>query len=167
MQKAELLNWLQQAYQQWQAFLDEIPPGRMEQPGANGDWSVKDLVAHLNGWQIAFNRRLQAAQSGAPEPPPPWPAHLQDEDAINAWIYETNRARTLHDVLQESRRLFDELLAIIKSLPDDVRIESNWRLVHLGDQRFSASEFFDHFRDDHEASVRAWLAQGDHRPQTA
>jgi hypothetical protein len=31
--------------------------------------------------------------------------------------------------------------------------------VWLNDQRFPAGEFFDHFRDDHEPDVRAWLAR--------
>ncbi|HSJ57348.1 MAG TPA: hypothetical protein VLC95_09220 [Anaerolineae bacterium] len=47
--------------------------------------------------------------------------------------------------------------AVIESLPDDVVIEPDWHLVWVNDQRFPAGEFFDHFHDDHEADVRAWL----------
>jgi len=47
----------------------------------------------------------------------------------------------------------------IEGLPDDVLIEPAWRLVRLGDERFPAGEFFDHFHDDHETDVRAWLAR--------
>jgi hypothetical protein len=32
-------------------------------------------------------------------------------------------------------------------------------LVWLGDERFHASQFFDHFRDEHEPDVRTWLAR--------
>lgn len=166
MKKSELLNWLQEEYQQWEAFLDQIGPECMEQPGVNGDWSMKDIVAHLTGWQPRLITHLQAAQRGEPEPPPPWPAHLQTEDEINAWIYESNRGRSVDEVLNESHRVFQQFLAVIEGLPEDVRIEQVhqgervYHLVWLGDERFPAGEFFDHFHDDHEPDVRAWLARG-------
>jgi hypothetical protein len=159
MKKSELLNWLQEEYRRWEALLDQIGPTRMEQPGVNGDWSMKDLVAHLTGWQPRLIAGIQAAQRGEPEPPPPWPAHLQSEDEVNAWIYESNRKRSLREALDESHQMFQRLIAVIEDLPDGVRIEEEWRLVYLGDKRFPAGEFFDHFHDDHEPDVRAWLAR--------
>ena len=165
MKKSELLNWLQEEYQQWEAFLDQIGPARVDQPGVAGHWSIKDVVAHLTGWNRSLVARLQAAQRGEPEPSPPWPAHLQDEDEINAWIYESNRERSVREVLDESHRVFQEFLAVIDDLPEDVRIDQVhqgkrvYRLVWLGNTRFPVGEFFDHFHDDHEPDVRAWLAR--------
>jgi hypothetical protein len=158
MKKSELLNWLQEEYQRWEAFLDQIGEARMDQPGVNGDWSIKDIVAHLTGWQPRLIAHLQAALRGEPEPAPPWPAHLQTEDEINAWIYESNRGRSVREVLDESHHVFQQFLGVIEGLPDDILIEPAYHIVRLGDQRFSASEFFDHFHDDHEPDVRAWLA---------
>ena len=165
MQKSELLKWLQDEYQQWEALLEQIGPERMEQSGVNGDWSMKDIVAHLTGWNRWLVARLQAAGRREPEPPPPWPANLQTEDEINAWIYESNRRRSVREVLEETHQVFQELLAVIESLPEDVRIEQVhqrgrvFHLVWLDDERFPAGEFFDHFHDDHEPDVRAWLAR--------
>jgi len=159
MKKSELMHWLQEEYQRWEAFLDQIGTARMDQPGVNGDWSMKDVVAHLTGWNRWLVARLQAAGRGEPETAPPWPAQLRTDDEINAWIYESNRGRALREVLDESHQVFQELLAVIEGLPDEVRIEPEWHLVWLGDQRFPAGEFFDHFRDDHEPDVRAWLRQ--------
>src|SRR5262245_56164192 len=106
MKKSELLNWLQEKYQQWEAFLDQIGSARLNQPGVNGDWSMKDIVAHLTGWNRWLVDRLQAAGHGKPEPLPPWPAHVQTEDEINAWIYESNRGRLARKVLDESYQVF-------------------------------------------------------------
>jgi hypothetical protein len=162
MNKSELLNWLQEEYQKWEAFLNEIGEGRMDQPGVNGDWSMKDIVAHLTGWNRWLVVRLQAAGRGEPEPLPPWPAHLQTDDEINAWIYESNRGRSAREVLDETHQVFQQLLAVIDSLPDDVRIEfiePKFYLVWLGNERFPVGEFFDHFHDDHEPDIRAWLAR--------
>ena len=164
MKKSELLNWLRDKYREWEILLDEIGPARMEQPGLNGDWSMKDMIAHLTGWNRWLVDRLQAAGRGEPEPPPHWPAHLQTDDEINAWIYESNRGRSLREVLDETHQSVQQLLAVIEGLPDDVRIqkiEPTFYLVWLGDQRFPAGEFFDHFHVDHEPDVRAWLARGE------
>lgn len=158
MDKAELIDWLRKEHANWRSFLDEIGPQRMELPGACGAWTAKDVVAHHTGWQRRLNASIAAAQRGEAEPPPPWPAHLQEEDEINAWIYESNRERSLQDILDEEERVFRELLAVVEALPDDVQIERDWRLVHLDGRRFPAGEFFDHFHDDHEAEMRDWLA---------
>jgi hypothetical protein len=165
MTKAELLNWLQEEYRQWQAFLDRIGPARMEQPGVNGDWSMKDIVAHLTGWNRWVVARLQAAGRGEPEPPPPWPAHLQTDDEINAWLYETYRGRSLDEILAETQEVFQQIFKAVEGFPEDVRIEQVhqgnrvYHLARLGGTRFQPGEFFDHFIDDHEPDVRAWLAQ--------
>ena len=165
MKKSELLDWLREEYRQWEALLDQIGTSRMDQPGVNGDWSMKDIVAHLTGWQPRLSAHIEAAGRGEPEPPPPWPAHLQTEDEINAWIYESNRGRPLREVLDESHQVFQQLLAVLEGLPEDLRIEQVhqgervYHLLWLGDERFPAGEFFDHFHDDHEPDVRAWLAR--------
>ena len=72
--KSELLDGLQEENRQWEAMLARIDPQRMEQPGVAGYWSVKDIVAHLTGWRKRTVARLQAAQRGEPDAPPPWPA---------------------------------------------------------------------------------------------
>jgi hypothetical protein len=162
MTKSELLIRLREEYQQWEALLDQIGMVRMGQPGVNGDWSMKDMIAHLTDWNRWLVARLQAAQRSEPEPTPPWPANLQNEDEINAWIYEANHRRSVREVLEESREVFQQLFAALEALPDDVRIETvepAYYRVWVNDKRFAASEFFDHFHDEHAPDVRAWLAR--------
>src|SRR5512141_107518 len=115
MKKSELLHWLQEQYQEWEAFLDQIGTARMDQPGVNGDWSMKDIVAHLTGWNRWLVMRLQAAQRGEPEPAPPWPARLETEDEINAWMYESNRGRSQREILDDTHQVFQQLIAVIEA----------------------------------------------------
>ena len=162
MDKSEFLNGLKEEYHQWEVLLNQFDLAHMDEPGVTGHWSIKDIVAHLTGWRRRTVARLQAAQRDEPEPPPPWPAHLQTEDEINAWIYESNRGRSVRAVLDESHQVFQELFAVMESLPDDVRIEfiePKFNIVWVGDEYFPVGEFFDHFHDDHEPDVRAWLAR--------
>jgi hypothetical protein len=160
IEKSELLVQLQEENQQWEALLEEIGLSHMEIPGVNGTWSIKDLVAHLTGWNHWLVMRMRAASQGEAQPLPPWPANLEKEDDINAWLFDTNRKRPLNDVLDESRQVFAQLLAVIASLPEHVlieKVEPRYYLVWISSQRFEAGEFFDHFIDDHEPDVRAWM----------
>jgi hypothetical protein len=159
MNRSELLNGLQEEYQQWKGLLDQIDPSRMDQPGVTGHWSIKDIVAHLTGWRRRTVARLQAAQRREPEPPPPWPAHLQTDDEINAWIYETNHERPVREVLDESHQVFQQLLAAMEGLPDEVIMDPGRHLPWLEGQPLSAGQFFAHFHEEHEPDMRAWLAQ--------
>jgi hypothetical protein len=73
------------------------------------------------------------------------------------------RWRSVREVLDKSRQVFQQLLAVIEGLPDEVRIEEVqidrvYYLVWVDDKRFHAGEFFNHFHDDHEPDIHAWLA---------
>src|SRR6185503_7731697 len=107
MKKSELLNWLQDEYRQWETLLDQIGPARLDQPGVNGDWSMKDIIAHLTGWQRNVVAQIRAAGRNEPESPPPWPEHLQTEDEINAWICESNRGRSVGEVLDDMHQVLE------------------------------------------------------------
>src|SRR5262245_31918389 len=137
MNKTELVTGLQEEYRSWQGLLDQIGPDRMDQPGVAGDWSIKDIVAHLTGWRRRTVARIQAAQHGDPEPPPPWPAQLQTDDEINAWIYETNKKKPVPEVLDDSHQVFEQLLAAIECLPNQVFMDTERYLPWLGESPFA------------------------------
>ena len=160
MNKADLVAGLREEYRSWQALLEQIGPARMDQPGVAGHWSIKDIVAHLTGWRRRTVARLQAAQRGEPDPPPPWPVHLQTDDEINAWIYESNLGRSAPEVLDESHQVFQQLLAAVEGLPDEVLMEPQRHLPWLEGEPLSAAAFFAHFHDEHEPDMRAWLVRG-------
>ena len=167
MDKSELQNWVHESYGKWEVFLDQFGTERMDEPGVAGPWSMKDIVAHLTGWS-AWNviTRLQATLRGEPEPTPPWPADLQNDDEINAWLYERSHERSVNEILADTQALFQQLFTILADLPADTRVETirmpdgrEFYLLWVGDSRFPICEFFDHFRDDHEQGIRSWLAQ--------
>jgi hypothetical protein len=159
MNRSELLNGFREEYRQWKELLDQIGEARMDQPDVAGGWSIKDIVAHLTGWRRRTVARLQAAQRGEGEPPPPWPAQLQTDDEINAWIYETNRGRSVHEVLDDSDQVFQQLLAAVEGLPDEVLSDPARHLPWLEAESIKPADFFGHFREEHEPDMRAWLAR--------
>jgi hypothetical protein len=159
MNKTDLIMGLQEEYRSWQELLQQIGPERMDQPDVAGPWSIKDIVAHLAGWRKRTVARLQAAQHGEPEPPPPWPSHLRTDDEINAWIYETNHEREVREVLDESHQVFEQLLAAIEGLPDQVFTDVQHYLPWWEGSSITPGAFFAHFHEEHEPDMRAWLAR--------
>ncbi len=45
--KTQLLDMMRTARAQWEALLAEIPAAWMTEPGVEGEWSVKDIIAHI------------------------------------------------------------------------------------------------------------------------
>jgi len=110
--------------------------------------------------------RIQAAVRGQPERPPPWPVNLQNDDELNGWFYEHNHERPASAVLADTDQLFQRLFAVLDEMPNDTRVEivrtddgREFYPVWIGGKRYPICEFFDHFRDDHEQGIRAWLAK--------
>ncbi|MBI1299501.1 ClbS/DfsB family four-helix bundle protein [bacterium] len=162
MNKQELIKWLTEEQQKWNLLVAAIGDKRLEQAGVNGDWSMRDVIAHLTGWQRRLVNHMHASAQGQPTPPPPWPADLPTEDAINAWIYDANHTRPVREVLADAYALHQQLVAILHGLPDDSRVETidgKFHLIWINDERFAVGEFFYHFYDDHAPDVHRWLGQ--------
>ncbi|HEY7126649.1 MAG TPA: ClbS/DfsB family four-helix bundle protein [Ktedonobacterales bacterium] len=156
--KAQFLNDLKNEQTQWEAFLDEIGEARMTQPGVAGDWSIKDIVAHLTGWRIRTVARFQAALRHEPTPLPPWPQQLQTDDEINHWIYTANKDRPLSEVLEESRTVFQQLFDTLSAFPEAALLDPQ-RFGWMEGEPLSGAAFFGHFHEEHEPDMRAWLGK--------
>jgi hypothetical protein len=158
MTKAELIRDLHEENRQWEALLADIGAKRMEEPIAPGQWSIKDIVAHIAGWRRRTVARLRAAARGEGEPPTPWPAHLPTDDEINAWLHAASRDLPVSEVLRESRQVFDDMMAAVEALPEEGLLEPG-RFTWMGGQPLSAAALFGHFHEEHEADMRGWLAR--------
>jgi hypothetical protein len=156
MSKADLLRDLDEEYRQWEQLLNQIGEERMEQPGVAGHWSVKDIVAHITSWRRRTVQRFQAVATGEKLPPPPWPSELNPDDAINAWLYERERGKSVRQVLDDSRLVFQQLRAAIAAVPEDTLADPS-QFPWLEGEPLTARNLFGHFHDEHEADMRAFL----------
>ncbi len=156
LSKTQLLAELNQENADWQALLDDIGFTNMMQPEVAGGWSIKDIVAHITGWRRRTVSRFQAALNHETDYTTPWPKELQDDDEINAWIYESNRDRPLADVLSDSREVFQQLVDAINAFSDD-ELQDPQRIEWLQGEPLSGKFVFSHFHEEHEPDMRAWL----------
>jgi len=80
---------------------------------------------------------------------------LQEDDEINAWIYETNRDRPLADVLSDSREVIQQLVDAIDAFSDD-ELQDPQRFEWLEGEPLSGRFVFSYFHEEHEPDMRAW-----------
>lgn len=133
-------------------------PERMELPGAMGDWTMKDAIAHLTAWRWRSVARLEAA-AGIDLPNPSWDSSdigQEDEsqiDQINDRLYQQSRNKPVINVLSESRTSFDRLEAALLALSEEELFERG-RYPWLDDYPLAAvisgasGHLIEHLHDD-------------------
>ena len=157
---------------EWDALVAEVDPAAAIEPSTIGDWTFKDVVAHLAGWRQRFVDEIVAALQGTTVPNRGWP-HTYEESAdespdgeaktqaINDWMYEQSRHRTYNQVLAEYALQWTTIQAALDLMPDDLLTDPT-ALATLGGQSLADTltgpDAFSHFHDEHEAEIRAWLA---------
>jgi hypothetical protein len=118
MTGARLAEILHAERTQWNALLDQVGLDRMDIPGVEGEWSVKQLVAHLTWYELAVvEGAQQALNTGTFSRRRPEGMSL---DEMNAPLAEESRARPASDVLAEADAVFEQLLALIAACPDAI-----------------------------------------------
>src|SRR5215218_5407738 len=120
--RAEQRAVLKADQQSWRDLAAEVGESRYDEPGAMGDWSFGDVAGHLLGWRNRTIARLEAAAAGQADPPAPWPAELGDDDEpINAWIRDNDRAagRSGADLVAAYDASYDRLQTALDALPDE------------------------------------------------
>jgi len=165
--KAEWLARIEQARVTWEALAALVGPDGWEQPGPTGDWSFKDIAAHLNDWRSLTVSRLEAAAGDKRTPRLPWPEAMSEAteegvDEINGWFNRRNQGRSAAEILAETRDQFRRIQAAVEAIPED---ELGMRLPWLEGYPLSAviAGMLEHLHEDHELEMRARLA---HRLET-
>jgi len=115
MNKAELITTLRSQRERLEAALAGLSEAQITKPGANGQWSVKDLIAHLTYWERGMVDVLEQIARGEP---------IQDDeaattDAINVRVYARNRERALTDVLADFQETYRRLVNSLQALPEE------------------------------------------------
>lgn len=140
----------------WESTLAEVGKERMEVPGVVGDWSVKDILAHVTFWEGSSARHLEAALRG--EPPAPTKYKGLETDEINDRVYRENRDRPLAEILEWSEDTHRRLVSAIEALPVEHLAEPG-RYTWLEGQplwEVVPGNSYDHY-PEHIASIREWL----------
>lgn len=117
--KSALMDENRDKYAALEAWLAGLTPEQMVQPGLLGDWSVKDVLAHLHEWHAMLLRWYAAGLRGENPPTPAEGYTWAQLPVLNKRIYETYRDRSLEEVITKFRTSHQELQVLIDSLSEE------------------------------------------------
>jgi len=100
-----------------------VPTGSREVPGTIGDWSVKDVLAHLAAWRAIEARRLEARAGSSPRGHDSDPATTDPIDEANAMLHDRYADWTWDAVVAEADASIDALIAAVGISSTDVLCE--------------------------------------------
>ena len=138
----------------FRAALDDIDPELLTTPGLVGDWSARELVAHLGYWTGHAADALHAAEEGRAAE---FDAEAVDVDARNATVARVAAASDFDTVRSREEASFDALLDRLRDA------DPAWLALHTasgGTVAHSVREDgADHY-SEHTVDIRAWFAEG-------
>jgi hypothetical protein len=133
---------LKESYAGW-------PDSRLVEPGLVGDWSAKDILAHVTTWEEEALKYLPLIIEGGR---PPRYATFGGIDAFNARMREQKRDLSLAEVRRQLDETHRRLVEFVRSVPDDQL---------AGETRFRRRlrlDTYSHYRE-HAEAIRAWRGQ--------
>ncbi|MGH2494312.1 MAG: ClbS/DfsB family four-helix bundle protein [Ktedonobacteraceae bacterium] len=155
MDKTTFIDTLVQIRAQWDALIAQIDEQWMLEPGVEGDWSIKDIIAHVMWNELEMIPLIQTRTLTGSE--------LWDlpQDERNAAVYQQYRDHPLPEILSQEQQAYTQLLAQAKTLSDE-ELNDPHRFKNMPDTedwipwRIIAGCSFTHY-PDHMASIREWL----------
>ena len=156
--KTDLIENINRAW----STLDGVIAGSDEEaltmPGGDG-WSVKDHLAHIEGWEryllAVLERRSPSAAIGIDLAT----VRSTAEDPLNELIIEPTKAQPLSQVLADLRRTHESLLAVIAALPEDdlERLAADYQPEELTGDTDSVAGWIAHICDEHLRDHVDWI----------
>jgi hypothetical protein len=152
--KSQLLKDIQAEHSRLERCISALEPEQMIQPGIVGDWSVKDVLAHLAAWEQLFLEWYRTGLQNNDSATPPVGMSRKAMDALNREIYQNNCQRDLDNILSAFHSSYLETLTTIDAIPEEA-IFSPGRFSWTG--RFTLADYIAGNTCNHYAWARAQI----------
>ncbi len=124
-EKDRMMSMLRQVFEDWEGWLGGLTPAAATTPAAGQDWSVREVVVHLHGWQEISIARVEAAISGWEPVLPEWARSLpkgweENVDPTNASIQAFYRSRAWAEVHTDWKDGFTRFISLCDAVPLDM-----------------------------------------------
>jgi hypothetical protein len=155
MNREQLLTRLDNAWAALGESYAGLTEAEMLAPGVAGDWSVKDMLAHVATWEEEALKYLPLIINGGR---PPRYASYGGIDAFNARMTEAKRQLSLAEVerlLEETHR---QLIAYLRRVPEE-QFTTETRFRHR-----LRLDTYSHY-PLHATMIRTWREQSNAAPR--
>ncbi len=150
MGNQDLLDKIESTWDVLMTAYAGLTPEQMEQPGVTGDWSVKDILAHVTTWEEESLKQLplMAAKVRAPS----YEKVYGGTDAFNALMAAEKRDLPLDTVLQRLSETHRRLVEYVAAAPAEQFSSRARGRARLG------WDSFKHY-PDHAQAIRDWRSR--------
>lgn len=150
MDRPQLLKRLDRAWEALKASYVGLSDAELVEPGVTGDWSVKDIIAHVTWWEEEALTHLPLILAGGR--PPRYSVRYGGIDAFNALMTEQKRKLSLSEVLGQRDDTHRRLIDFIRRVPEDQMVrETRFR-------RRLRLDTYNHY-PKHAEAIRKWIEQ--------
>lgn len=116
MTRAELRAELERSRASFETLIEDLTEGELLQPGAVGEWSVRDVLQHLSIWEAEAIQLIVGFRRGRR---PPSERFTGEVDSLNAKWHAATRDRPLDRVLADFHAVRKQTLKQIEDLTED------------------------------------------------
>lgn len=136
---ADLLQRIDASWGAFLASIDDLTEDRLLEPGAIGEWSLKDLFGHIAFWDVLGRENAALALSGQAR-------HFDDFEALNQADHAARQGQTL---AEERAAMHQAHAALVAYLEEITELDAAAIVEAI------AGSTYEHY-DEHQADVRAW-----------
>ena len=152
MKKRQLLNKLGQAWATLKESYAGLTDEQLVESGVTGDWSVRDILAHVSWWEEEALKYLPHILEGGR--PPRYSVLYGGIDAFNARMTEEKAGLDLSEVLNQLDETHLRLVEYVSSAPEEQFIsETRFR-------RRLRLDTYSHY-PIHARAIREWRERSD------
>lgn len=116
MNKGEVLTALDEGREKFLEIIEGLSEAEMVEAGVVGDWSVKDIMAHLSRWEAELVKLLWQARQGQK----PTTIHFSslEVDEVNSQWHREMRDRPLERVLDDFHGVRTQTIRRVEAFSD-------------------------------------------------
>ena len=150
MNTSQVLQRLDAAWSEFEESYAGLSDAELLMPGVQGDWSVRDIIAHVTWWEEEALKHLPLILQGGR--PPRYSVTYGGIDAFNALMTGQRRDLPLAEVLRQHDEVHARLVEYVRAAPEaqftrETRFRRRLRLDTYGHYPL------------HARAIQAWRAR--------
>lgn len=141
--RSRLFKALAKAWEGFKGSYEGLTESELMEKGVTGDWSVRDLIAHVTWWEEEAMKHLPLILKGLN--PPKYSVMYGGIDPFNAMMAKKKRGLSLRQVFREQEVTHHRLMEFLQGVPVDqfsgeTRFRRRLRLDTYGHYRIHGHE---------------------------
>ena len=150
MRRQQILDRLASTWQDFEESYAGLNDVLLLQPRVTGEWSVRDIIAHVTWWEEEALKHLPAIRAGGRSPR--YSVTYGGIDAFNAMMTEHRSSLSLAAVMQQHEDVHAALVEYVLKSPEE---------LFTRETRFRRRLRFDTYGHypTHARAIRDWLAR--------